>query len=575
MMTRRVVNGLLVMVLLALQPGISLGAQDAGTGSALDLGTGARAIALGRAGVTESRSAFTGNWNPGALGAIPRVGLALQHASLFGGALHESLGFVYPTLDWGTASLTLTRVDLGGIEGRDQNNLPDGEFRFVEQQAALGYGYPVWGPFYLGAALKVHNLSLDGLSGTGVGADAGLLFQQTLDTPWLKQISAGLACRNAISPVIKLQNEGDRLFPDWRLGAEGAFELIPDIPDQLLVRLEAQKPERADFRWHAGLEYQMYDAIALRGGWDHEYFSAGAGFAYAGVTLDYAVSFPTLGLRHLVTLSMEFGKDMGARRADRATEEERRRQQIVHDLKSKIIEDYKKDAKAFMQKSAFAEAAKLWEKVLDWEPENTEAQAQLALAKSEIARQENARDIKSAQNYMRKKQYIDVMVECQKILERSPDNAIAQSLYTQAEKKATRLGTGSLTTNVKTLQKIRKEYQLGLQAYTKRNYAEAVKHWEAVIETTPLQKQVYRYLQTARERIERAQKSKTRKVVKQTKRKKMYKEAVELSRNGKLKDAVRSWEKLAKENPEDKDAQQNLEKTRKNLIDSQKKGIRW
>ena len=34
----------------------------------------------------------------------------------------------------------------------------------------------------------------------------------------------------------------------------------------MLVRLEAQKPERADFRWHAGLEYQMYDAIALRGG---------------------------------------------------------------------------------------------------------------------------------------------------------------------------------------------------------------------------------------------------------------------------------------------------------------------
>lgn len=552
--------------------------RDAGTDSVLEMGTGARAVAMGRTGVTEDQSAYAAQWNPGSLGFIPRPALAIQHAALFGDARHESLGAVYPTLDYGTFSLTLMRLDLGGIEQRDADNLALGEFTFVEQQAALGYGYPVWGPLSVGAAVKVHDLRLAGYTGTGVGVDAGLLARFPLGLPWLEEAAVGAACRNLVGPSLRLRSETDRLPAGYRAGAAVRLALLESVPDRLWVRVEAEKGERSDLRLHAGAEYSLFDTVAVRGGWDQEYFSAGAGINYAGFSLDYAVSFPTLGLRHLVTLSVALGKDMTQQRAERASQEEKRRQEIVANLQKKIISEYRQEAKDLAAKRDFVEAAKRWEKVLDWDPNDAEAKDQLPALQQEIVRQENARDLADAQEQMRKQEYIDVLVSCQQVLERDPENAIAKALYGQAEKKASSLGSFSLTTNYKQLENIREEYQLGLKSYAQRRYSEAIGHWEKVIETTPLQKQVYRYLQSARQRVLAAQERKTAAPAapaEPTKQQKLYKEAVEQSRSGNLKEAVRTWEKLVKENPEDKDAKQNFDETRKNLIDSQKKGISW
>ncbi|MCD4813995.1 PorV/PorQ family protein [bacterium] len=576
MMRRENLLPIICLVCLLGMPLIAQSAHDAGSDSALYLGTGARAVAMGQAGVTFSDSGFTANWNPGALGFVPKITASLQHASLFGDALHESLGFVYPTLDWGSASVTLARLEVGGIERRDTANLPSGNFGMIEQQLLAAYGYNIWGPVALGAALRIHDLRLDGRVGTAPGMDAGILFKQPITSNPLKEIRLGVSCRNAISPMIRLKDETDRLFAVYRLGGGASMELIPDFPDQLKLHVEAEKPERSDIRWHAGMEYTLYTIFSLRGGWDHEYFSTGLGVTYLGITLDYAVSFPAIGMRHLATLSFAFGHDIETRKAHRVANEEKRRQAVVRKLKEKIIQEYRREAENLAAKQQFDEAAKLWEKVLDWDPEDAEAKQQLAHAHKEVIRLENARDLKSANTFMRKKHYIDVMVECQRVLERDPKNQIAKALYAQAEKKARKLGTFSLTTNVKMLEKIRQEYRLGLTAYTRRDYKKAVQHWETVIKTTPLQKQVYRYLQAARSRIMQAQKPKIRTVVKtESKQQKMYKEAVSLSRSGKLKEAVRSWENLVKENPTDKDAAKNLNKTRQNLIESQKKGIRW
>ncbi|MEW6517554.1 MAG: PorV/PorQ family protein [candidate division FCPU426 bacterium] len=558
-------------------PQVAPAGQDAGSDSVLEMGAGARAVAMGRTGVVEDQSAYAAQWNPGSLGFLPRPAAAVQHAALFGDARHESLAVVYPTLDYGTFSLILMRLDLAGVEGRDADNLPTGEFSFVEQQASLGYGYPVWGPLSLGAALKVHDLRLAGYAGTGVGVDAGALARFPLETVWLEEVAVAAACRNLVGPSLRLHQETDRLPAGYRAGAAARFSFIDSIPDSLWVRAEAEKGEQSDWRLHAGVEYSLYDSVAVRGGWDQEYFSAGAGVTYAGFSLDYAVSFPVLGLRHLVTLSVALGKDMAAQRAERTSQEEKRRQEIVANLQKKIIADYRRQAQASAAKRDFSEAAKGWEKILDWDPNDAEAREQLAVAQREIIRQQNAQDIQDAQEQMRKQEYIDVLVSCQQVLERDPENEIAKALYDQAEKKASRLGSYSLNTNFKQLENIREEYQLGLKAYTQRRFSEAITHWEKVIETTPLQKQVYRYLQSARQRVLAAQEKKTAPTApaEPTKQQKLYKEAVEQSRNGNLKAAVRTWEKLVKENPEDQDAKQNFEETRKNLIDSQKKGISW
>lgn len=560
----------------AVQP--ARAALDAGTDSVLEMGSGARAVAMGRTGVTEDRSAYASQWNPASLGFLPRPALAVQHAALFGDARHESLAAVYPTLDYGTFSLTLMRLDIGGIEGRDADNLPTGDLAFTEQQAAFGFGLPVWGPLAAGAAVKLHDERLAGCAGTGVGLDAGVLARLPLGSSLFREVAVGAACRNLVGPSVRLRQEADRLPATWRAGVGVRLDLLESMPDQLWIRAEVEKGAQSEARVHAGAEYNLYDAVAVRGGWDQEYFSAGAGLSYAGFSLDYAVSFPVVGLRHLVTLSMALGKDVAQQRAERASQEEKRRQEIVANLKQKIVSDYRREAQALTARKEYLEASKRWEKVLDWDPADAEAKSQLAAVRQELILQDNARDLKQAQEQMRKQEYIDVLVSCQQILERDPEHAAAKELYAQAEKKASNLGSQSLTANYKQLESIRQAYQQGLKAYTQRRYREAIAYWEDAIETTPLQKQVYRYLQTARERASAGQDadpSSPDAVPEKAKRQQLYKEAVEHSRTGNLKEAVRSWEKLSKENPEDQDAKQNFEETRKNLIDSQKKGISW
>ncbi len=559
-------------------------AQDAGTESALYIGAEARTMALGRAGVTEYESAFTAEWNPAGLGYIPRFAVGLQMVSLFGEAWHKSIGVVYPTLDWGTFSLSIMRLELDDIERRTGHNLPDGTFEMIEQHLAIAYGYRLLGPFSLGVNVKVHDLHLDNRVSTAPGMDAGIFvklprpFPQTPADKLFRDISLGLAFRNLVGPIIRLNRESEQMHPNWRFGCSANLDPAFDFLDHLLVRFEVEKPERADLRWHGGLEGKFYNLFSIRGGWDHEYLSAGAGLRYADIALDYAVSFPALGLRHIVTLTIDIGADVESLRQQRAAEEERKRLAIVENLKSNITSEHRQKAVALMASQDYSPAAKLWEKILDWEPDNAEARAQFKKCRDIFNQMENQKSLESARKYFKAKRYIDVMVECRTVMERDPNNSEAQRLIKQAELKAGDLNPQASILNEQMIKRMQKEFRLGLKSYTGRNWKNAIAHWEKVIENTPLQKQVYAYLRNARARLSESEKQadkSSRQMQIDKKRRELHKKAVELSKQGKLKDAAHSWEKLMKENPEDQEVQRSYEKTRQDIIDSQKKGIRW
>jgi tetratricopeptide (TPR) repeat protein len=576
--------------------------SDAGTEPALYLGTGARAAALGRTGATETGSGAAADWNPAGLGQVPRMELLLQHAPLYDGARHDTLGFAYPILDWGTVNVGWMRLELGDIERRDADNLPGGFFNFQEQQVAVSYGREVWGPLSLGLTLKALDVYLDGRQSTSPGADAGWLlrFPRPLapaeenapaarpNTPaaclaagadLIREVRFGAVVTNAVGPQIKLLYDAERLNPVYRLGAALDLNLLADFPNTLSLRVDGEKSEHADWRAHAGAEFSFCGHYALRAGWDNEYAAAGAGLAFAGVTLDYAVSFPEIGLRHLLTLSAAFGDDLRDLQARRKADEARQRQLVVEKLKSGIVADYDRQAKAQAAEGNYREAVKLWEKVLDWDPDNHETQENVKHARAEIQRQEIAAILQNADKYFREERYVEAMVECRRVLELEAGNAAASELYARAEKKATTLGELAFAKEVKALARIREHYLLGLKAYASRQWEEAIKNWEEVIADSPMQKQVYQYLAQAREQYEKSKAGTTVRVqgvsAAEQKRQDLYKQAVSLSTSGKLKDATMTWEKLLKENPKDEDAKKNLDKTRQDLINSEKHGIRW
>jgi tetratricopeptide (TPR) repeat protein len=575
-------------------------ADDAGTQPALYLGTGARVAAMGRAGATESGTEAAADWNPAGLGQVPRLEVLLQHSPLYDGALHDTLGFAYPILDWGTAAFTWTRLQLGDIDGRDENNLPKGSFGFLEQQVAVSYGKELWGPLSLGLTLKALQLQLDGLQSTSPGADAGLLLRFPLpftredetnknslaknetntaqNDSLVQEIRFGSSVTNAVGPQLKLLYDAERLTPDYRVGAAMDLSLFSSFPNTLSLRVDAEKPEQADLGMHFGAEYACYGHYALRAGWDNAYPSAGAGLAYSGMTLDYAVSFTDVGLRHLFTFSLAFGDDLRDIQARRKAEEAHQRQLVVEKLKNSIVSDYDRQAKEQAAAGNYKEAVKLWEKVLDWDPTNHETLENVKNARAELQRQEIAAIMENAKNYFKEERYVEVMVECRRVLEMESENQPAADLYAQAEKKATTLGELAFAKEVKALARIREHYLLGLKAYASRNWEEAIKNWEEVIADSPMQKQVYQYLEQAREQFEKAKAGTIVRVqisAAEQKRQDLYKQAVSLSTSGKLKDATITWEKLLKENPKDEDAKKNLDKTRTDLINSEKHGISW
>ncbi len=596
---RTLMAGFLLLTLASATP--LLASQDAGTEPALYLGTGARAVALGRAGATESGTLAAADWNPAGLSNLPRMDLSLQHAALYEGASHDTLGFAYPILDWGAVALTWTRLELGGIERRDAENLPGGTFGYLEQQAAVSYGRTLWGPLSGGISLKVHDLHLDGLQSTSPGADAGLLL--ALPKPFvreedsaknkkgpapsvsgaemIKEIRLGASVRNAVAPLMKLKDDAERLHPGYRFGAELDLKLLKDFSNSLCLRVDAEKPERSEWRIHGGGEFNFLEHYALRAGWDNEYVSAGAGVEYAGITLDYALSFPLIGLRHLVTLSYAFGDDLRDVQARRQAEEARQRQLVVDKLKNSIISDYDQQAKDQAAQGRYREAVKLWGKVLDWDPNNRETLENVRVANAEILRQEIQAAMDGANRFYQEERYVEVMVECRRVLDLDANYAPATELYAKAEKKATTLGEMAFAKEVKALARIREHYFNGLKAYASRDWDTAIKNWEMVIADSPMQKQVYQYLAAAREQNEKARVAAGETVkapevsAAEQKRKDLYKEAVSLSTSGNLKDATKTWEKILKENPKDEDAKKNLDATRQNLINSEKRGIRW
>lgn len=585
-MARRIFLPCLLGLALAVLPGTPWAAQDAGTEPALYLGGGARPIALGRAGATESNSPFLADWNPAGLGCLPQSLLALQQAYLFGGAVQETAAFAYPTLEYGAVALEVNRMETGGVDRRDSLNVPQGTFGLIEQQFSLAYGYPLLPELSLGASLKVHTLYLDEIEARAPGADFGFLLvlphplrADTEPRDWLEEVRLGGFYQNAFSPVLRLRELGDRLPPEWRLGTSLTLALFPHFPNAFQLRGEVEKPERGDPRFHGGLEYSFFKDFSVRGGWDQEYFSAGAGISAYGIRLDYAVSFPVLGMRHLMSLTVDLGNDVSDLKARRAAEEAKKRQDVLNNLKKSIVTEYKQKAWDLAQKKDFPGAIKLWEKVLDWDPADRETTANLEVARQEVLRQEIHDSLQAAEQAFREERYVDAMVECRTVLDKDPNNGPAAKMYADSEKRASRLGEASVAQQMKSLEKIQKAYKVGLEAYTRKQWQKAIEEWERVIADSPLQKQVYGYLRQAKIRLQtEAEQEKTRQEQgsqTEQKRKQLYKDAISLSTSGKLKEAVQTWDRLSKENPKDEDARQNLEKTRKDLIDSQKKGIRW
>lgn len=310
-----------LLPLLALAPGAAF-ALGGGTSGAdfLDIGVGARPTSMGEAFVAASDDVNSVEWNPAGLALIPRSEAEFTHMSYLADINYEALAFGSPIdrySGWGASFNYLWQPPFDSTQNT---------FGYPTQPSATGYdlaagasyGYNL-GSFQtldfaisnisLGASLKVIQESLSGVNATAVYADFGFLAEV------LPGLRLGLMAQN-LGTTMTFVSVAQPPPTNIKMGL--AWNVKFNDANRVLVAFDVNHPVDAtnvDYvRWREnfGLEYWLFNKVALRGGYEFDYdvtgMTAGAGFKWNALELDYAlVPYGDLGYANRISLVYNFG----------------------------------------------------------------------------------------------------------------------------------------------------------------------------------------------------------------------------------------------------------------------------
>lgn len=305
----------------------------------LEIGVGARAVAMGGAFVSTSNDASAIYWNPAGLGRLFRPELMFVHTNWIADINFDFAGAVIPLGRLGSLGASLTSLSMGDMKVRTVN-LPEGTGEFFQaRDMALGisYGFSLTDRFALGFNVKYIYQKIWKESAQGIALDIGTLYVTTFHglrigaalTNFgtdMKMDGEDLLVFHDVDP--QQQGNNDRVFAKletsgWPLPlnfqAGIAFELLQTRPHRLTFASEAMHPKDNTESLHLGAEYAFREMFFLRGGYrnllqkdSEEGLTLGAGFAAQflsklRVILDYAYAdFGRLENAHRFSFIMRF-----------------------------------------------------------------------------------------------------------------------------------------------------------------------------------------------------------------------------------------------------------------------------
>jgi hypothetical protein len=278
-------------------------------GAFLDVGVGARIMALGGAGTATADDATALYWNPAGLAAQDAGGAAqFSHAELAVEQRHDFLGVMRAIEGVGAAGLALTYQSYGDLEGRDSTGRRTADFGASDAVLALGFARKE-DEGQAGMTVKLIRSHIAEAEATTTAVDLGVM--KAADAGGGKT-RAGLALRN-LGPGLKYESRRDPLPFSTNAGfswTKGALTLALDY------RYFAR---RGGHEAGAGVEFEPVKGFAGRLGYMTQAPGGGTGFnAVKGITMgagfdmgrarvDYAaVPGGELGLTHRVDLGVRF-----------------------------------------------------------------------------------------------------------------------------------------------------------------------------------------------------------------------------------------------------------------------------
>jgi len=291
-----VVSLALVMVLSAVAFADGIGAF-----SAFKNGIGARALAMGGAFVAVANDATAMLWNPAGLAQLEDTRLSGMSTDLYGlGITHQFIGAVttFANLGIGLGWERVSQTD----QIVDEDGVIEGTFTWVEQAIVGSLATNVLDVAMAGANVKYY-LANNGLGddASGFGFDLGLLV--SLGDMFVIGVNAMDLAGSSIA--------WDGGSTDVISGLYKAGLAMKLADDRLILATDIDFDGTDLGNTHVGVEFQVIDELALRGGvvltdnFQDYYFTVGAGINVAGLYVDAAyILEETLG--NTLVLSAEF-----------------------------------------------------------------------------------------------------------------------------------------------------------------------------------------------------------------------------------------------------------------------------
>jgi len=396
---------------------------QAGVGSSsglefLKLGGGARPLAMGEAftGLADDASALF--YNPAGLAQINFPEILTMYNRWFLEVNQQMAGIVYPT-NLGVVALGYSGLSSSDILSYDASGEAGPTFGTNSSCLNLSFSRKINPNLSWGITLKSINEKLEEVNGGALAFDAGLHYRLN------SSLTLGVSALNLGSGV-KFISETTPLPTSYRLGAAYSGKYLEEnynLTMDLVFWPEGLKP-------NFGLEYLIRNFFALRFGTSKGALRAGVGIVASLFAFDYAyLAHPDLGATHQVSISLLFGAEEKTKRI--------------------ILEDLAR-GKAYLEQKKYAEAYLLFEKVVNLDPKNEEAQLLWKKAQVELEREtfekifaevkvERERTLEeiiaSGKNFMNEGKYLEALAEFAKVLKADPTNREALKLQNEAQYK--------------------------------------------------------------------------------------------------------------------------------------------
>jgi hypothetical protein len=273
-------------LLAALAWGLPANAADPGeTGLAfLKIGVGARAAGMGDAYVAVAQDPTAMYWNPAGIAVSRDFELHASHNEWISDVRYEYLAAVHG-MEGHAFGAQAALLHMGELEGRDENGAFTESFSSYDFMFGGSYGRRFTRSLEAGATGKILYEKIQDFSSTGFALDLGARYR----TP-LKGLVVAASMTN-MGPAMKFEEDEFLLPFNVRAGAAWRTR---KLLEGLLLAGDLRFPNDSDAKGHLGMELQVHEMIALRGGlkfnYDEEMGSAGVGIRYHEYVFDYAYS---------------------------------------------------------------------------------------------------------------------------------------------------------------------------------------------------------------------------------------------------------------------------------------------